>query len=71
MKTPRKVKLVTGFVATVSVIVFIIGLAWSISTGFAGFWGGLPFWVISITVLAMLVYEYWDDCVRRKDNGGS
>ena len=71
MKTPRKVKLVTGFVSTISVIIFVPGLAWSISTGFAGFWGGLPFWVISIAVLAMVVYEFWDDCVRRKGNGGS
>lgn len=71
MKTPRPVKLVTGFVSVVSVIVFIIGLAWSISTGFAGFWGGLPFWVIAIAVLAMMVYDYWDDCVKDKDNGAS
>jgi len=71
MKTPRPVKLVTGFVSVVSVIVFIIGLAWSISTGFAGFWGGLPFWVISIVVLAMMVYDYWDDCVKVKHNGAS
>ena len=71
MRTPRPVKLVTGFVSVVSVIVFIIGLAWSISTGFAGFWGGLPFWVISIVVLAMMVYDYWDDCVKVKHNGAS
>lgn len=71
MKTPKPVKMVTGFVATVSVITFIIGLAWSISTGFAGFWGGLPFWVISIAVLSMLVYDFWDDCIRDKNNGAS
>ena len=71
MKTPKSVRLVTGFVASVSVITFIIGLAWSISTGFAGFWGGLPFWVISITVLAMLVYDYWDSCIRNEKNGTS
>jgi hypothetical protein len=71
MKTPRPVKLVTGFVSVVCVIVFIIGLAWSISTGFAGFWGGLPFWIIAIVVLAMMVYDYWDDCVKYKYNGAS
>jgi len=54
-----------------SVITFIIGLAWSISTGFAGFWGGLPFWVIAIAVLAMMVYDYWDDCVKVKYNGAA
>ena len=71
MRTPRPVKLVTGFVSVVTVITFIIGLAWSISTGFAGFWGGLPFWIISIVVLAMMVYDYWDDCVKEKYTGAS
>ena len=66
MRTPKRVRIVTGFIATVSVIAFITGLAWSISTGFAGFWGGLPFWIISITVLGMLVYDYWDSCIREK-----
>jgi hypothetical protein len=69
MKTPRPVGVVTGFIASVGVITFIIGLAWSISTGFAGFWGGLPFWIISLTVLGMVVYDYWDSCIRRKNNG--
>ncbi len=71
MRTPRPVKLVTGFVSVLGVIAFIIGLAWSISTGFAGFWGGLPFWVIAIAVLSMMVYDYWDDCVKEKHNGAS
>jgi len=69
MRTPKPVKIVTGFIATVSVIAFVIGLAWSISTGFAGFWGGLPFWVICIVVLGMLIYDYWDDCIRNGNNG--
>lgn len=71
MKTPKPVKMITGLLATATVIAFIIGLAWSISTGFAGFWGGLPFWVISVAVLGMLVYDYWDDCIRDKNNGAS
>ncbi len=69
MKTPRPVKIVSGLVAIVGVTVFILGLAWSISTGFAGFWGGLPFWIIAIAVLAMMIYDYWDDCVKVKFNG--
>ena len=48
-------------------IVFIVGLAHSISTGFAGFWGGLPFWVIAIFVLALVVYDYWDECLRKRE----
>ena len=68
MKTPKSVRMVTGFIAVVGVITFILGLAWSISTGFAGFWGGLPFWIISIAVLGMLIYDYWDSCIRDKNN---
>ncbi len=69
MKTSKAVRTVTGMVATVGVISFITGLAWSISTGFAGFWGGLPFWIISIFVLSLVVYDYWDSCVRNNNNG--
>jgi len=71
MKTSKPVKVVAGFIASAGVIAFVIGLAWSISTGFAGFWGGLPFWFISIAVLGMLVYDYWDDCIRNKNNSTS
>ncbi len=71
MKTSKPVRMVTGLIATVGLITFIIGLAWSISTGFAGFWGGLPVWVISIFVLSMVVYDYWDSCLRNKNNGAS
>ena len=37
--------------------IFVIGLAWSISTGLAGFWRGLPFWVIVLFVLSLLFYD--------------
>ena len=37
--------------------VFVTGLAWSISTGLAGFWKGLPFWVIVIFCLSLLIYD--------------
>ena len=66
MKTPKSVRMVTGFVATMGVISFIIGLAWSISTGFAGFWGGLPFWVIVLFVLCLAIYDFWEECVLGK-----
>jgi hypothetical protein len=60
-------RLVMGLIGTALLIIFITGLAHSISTGFAGFWGGLPFWVISLIVLSMAVYDYWDECIRKKD----
>ncbi len=59
-------KIIVGLIATSMMITFIVGLAHSISTGFAGFWGGLPFWIISVAVLLMAVYNYWEECVRKK-----
>ena len=38
---------------------FVIGLAWSISTGLAGFWKGLPFWVIVIFCLFLIIIDSW------------
>ena len=62
----RATKLIVGLIATAMMVAFIVGLAHSISTGFAGFWGGLPFWIISVGVLSMAVYDYWSQCVRKK-----
>lgn len=59
-------KPITGLIGCVGLATFIIGLAHSISTGFAGFWGGLPFWVISIVVLSLAGYDYWDECLRKR-----
>ena len=54
MKLSEKIAIYLG-VALVST--FVIGLAWSISTGLAGFWRGLPFWFIIIFVLLLLIYD--------------
>jgi len=63
----RQMKIIVGLIATIMITVFIVGLAHSISTGFAGFWGGLPFWVIALTVLSMAVYNFWEECIKKKD----
>ena len=47
----------TIFLGIILVGVFVIGLAWSISTGLAGFWKGLPFWFIVIFCLYLLVVD--------------
>ena len=52
MKLSEKLTIIIG-VALVAV--FVIGLAWSISTGLAGFWRGLPFWFIVIFSLYLLI----------------
>ena len=47
----------TIFIGIAFVTIFVIGLAWSISTGLAGFWKGLPFWIIVIFCLCLLIYD--------------
>ena len=54
MKLSEKI---TIFIGIVLVSIFAIGLAWSISTGLAGFWRGLPFWIIVIFCLYLLVVD--------------
>ena len=54
MKLSEKLTIIIGLIL---VAVFLIGLAWSISTGLAGFYKGFPFWVIVIFVLGLLIYD--------------
>jgi len=54
MKLSEKITIFLG-IALVSI--FVIGLAWSISTGLAGFWKGLPFWIIVIFCLYLLILD--------------
>lgn len=62
---PRATNIFVAFIATAILFTFILGLAYSISTGFAGFWGGLPFWIISTIVLAMAAFNFWEDSVKK------
>ena len=54
MKLSEKITIFLG-IALVST--FVIGLAWSISTGLAGFWKGLPFWIIVIFCLFLIAID--------------
>ena len=54
MKFSEKVTIIVGIAL---VATFVIGLAWSISTGLAGFWRGLPFWIIVIFCLCLLIVD--------------
>ena len=54
MKFSEKITIIIGIAL---VAIFVIGLAWSISTGLAGFWRGLPFWVIVIFCLCLLIVD--------------
>ena len=55
-----------GLIGLILIAAFVLGLAESISSGAAGFWGGLPFWVICFAVLPLVVYDFWDTCLRKK-----
>ena len=61
--TIEKISAVIGIILVAS---FVLGLAESISSGAAGFWGGFPFWVICLSVLPLIVYDFWDSCLRKK-----
>ncbi len=64
--SPATIEKISGLIGVVLVTSFVLGLAESISTGAAGFWGGFPFWVICLTVLPLVVYDFWDTCFRKK-----
>ena len=60
------VKLIMGLVGIALLLTFVGGLSQSISVGFAGFKGGLPFMLIAILVCGAAAYDFWDECVRKK-----
>ena len=56
---------ISGLLGSLMVSVFVLGLAQGVSAGFAGCWGGLPFWVFCLTVLPLIFYDLWDTCFRK------
>ena len=63
---PKYIIIITGLVGFGLFATFIIGLSHSISTGFAGFKGGLPFMVIAIFVILLALYNLWEDTLGGK-----
>jgi len=62
----RTTNLIAGVIGLVLLAVFTIGLSKSISSGFAGFMGGLPFAIIVGFVLLLALYDFYDSCIRKK-----
>jgi len=54
MKLSEKLTIIIG---ALLFSIFVIGLAWSISTGLAGFVRGIPFWIIVIFCISLLFYD--------------
>lgn len=65
----RTVTILVAAIGTGLMMTFVLGLSRSISTGFAGFWGGFPFMVIAFFVIALAVYNFWEDAVRGPKDG--
>tara|TARA_B100000959_G_scaffold275475_1_gene328913 strand:- start:1640 stop:1843 length:204 start_codon:yes stop_codon:yes gene_type:complete len=65
MKLSEKIAIIIG-IALVGI--FVTGLAWSISTGLAGFWRGLPFWIIVIFSLYLLIKDSLNSIKQEKIN---
>ena len=61
----RLTNILMGVIGTGLMMTFVLGLAHSISTGFAGFWGGLPFLSIAVFVIALALYNFWEDAVKK------
>ncbi len=64
--SPATIGKISGLIGTLLVAGFVLGLAESISSGAAGFWGGLPFWIICFAILSLVCYDLWDSCFRKK-----
>ena len=62
----KLVNAITGLIGFAILATFILGLSQSISIGFAGFWGGLPFLVIAVFVLILAGYNFWEECLKHK-----
>lgn len=63
----RMTNIITGLIGLGLMATFVVGLSYSISTGFAGFGGGFPFMCIVIFVLALALYNLWEDAIRKDD----
>ena len=55
-----------GLIAVTLLAAFVLGLAAIMFAGAAGFEGGLPFWVICFSILALVVYDFWHTRLRKK-----
>lgn len=64
----RRINIITGLIGLAILATFTVGLSISISSGFAGFEGGLPFAIIVAFVLLLALYDFYDSCIRKRNN---
>ncbi|MEW9920218.1 hypothetical protein AB2B41_11415 [Marimonas sp. MJW-29] len=63
----RMTNFIMGVIGIGLMAIFVLGLSQSISTGFAGFWGGFPFMCIAIFVLILALYNFYEETIRKDD----
>jgi len=63
----RYLNIITGAIGVGLMMTFVLGLAKSVSDGFAGFWGGLPLMIIVIFVVILALYDFWEEGINKKD----
>ena len=54
--------IIAGTIGMAIIIAFLVGLAESI--------GAIPFWVIVLFVLALALIDYYEECIKKKNNSG-
>ena len=54
MKISEKIAIIIG---AALFVIFVTGLAWSISTGLAGFVRSIPIWIIVIFCIFLMFYD--------------
>lgn len=64
----RVATIIVATIGTALMMIFVLGLAQSISVGFAGFWGAFPFIVIAVFVIALALVDFWQEAVRDKSD---
>lgn len=65
-KTSSFTRTATAIIGLVLVGTFVFGLSHSISSGFAGFEGGLPFAIITTFVMCLVLYDVWNECLSKR-----
>ena len=63
----RTTTIIVALIGTCLMLTFVLGLSYSISTGFAGFNGGLPFMIIAIFVIGLALYDFWEEAIKKDD----
>ena len=62
----KKTNIIAGLIGFALLATFTIGLSFSISQGFAGFYGGLPFAIIVAFVLLLAFYDFYEGAIKKK-----